>query len=797
MKRELLLAVMVAGALVVSAPLGAQDAGEERPADLAPEEIAEAEEEGKVRRKEEVTVVSASRVESRLVDAPATMSVVTTEALETTPAQNYGDLLRSVPGVNAVQTSARDINLTSRQSTSTLSNSQLVLVDGRSVYLDFFGLVLWDLVPNPNSNQVKQVEVVRGPASVVWGANAMTGVVNIITKSPRESEGFGFNLSAGLINRDGGSRQADGNGYSYGGSFFFADVINDSWSWKLSAGYLTVDPYSRPEGIVPESCHPLGAIPCRDGDGNATAGGFPLGGAPYPGDSPGLGNQFVNEGTSQPKFDLRFDQDLASGGRITYEGGYSGTSGIIHSGIGPFNIQDDSYMAYGRVRYQKGAMRFGGFYNTVDVRAPNLLQVDPDTLGPVVLSFNTPTFDIDFGNTSVIAGRHAVSYGGNYRRNNFDITLAPDAEDRNELGAYVQDEFFVDKFRLAAGIRADKFGNLDDVVFSPRVSVMFKPSADHSIRASYNRAFRSPSVINNYLDQDISNPDPVDLRSLKPFFPPPVAGMIPNEPFFLTVNNFGRTGLVQESIDAVELAYTGTIGGRTTVSLAVYQNDTDDNINFTVLLPNQEFPMGLPGLEFYSPSNPATGIGTETFSPIQLNPILMGALTQVPPPFGPVLLPYKVATYLNLGPIRNRGLEASISHRVNNDLTVFGNYSWQRTPEILDAADDQIRYPIAEVGIPPKNRFNAGISYNGARFIGDVTVNYAGEALWTDVLGAEFHGYTDAYTMLNATIGYRFAEGRLTVLLKGTNLTNEMIMQHVYGDILRRSIVAELSFFAR
>ena len=627
--------------------------------------------------------------------------------------------------MNAVQTSARDINLTSRQATSTLSNSQLVLVDGRSVYLDFFGLVLWDLVPNPNSHQVKQVEVVRGPASVVWGANALTGVVNIITKLPRETPGFGFNLNAGLINRDGGSREADGDGYSYGANFFYNGPINDTWSWRVNAGYLTVDPYSRPEGTVPVDCHPLGAIPCRDGDGNATDGGFPIGGAPYPGDSPGLGNQFVNRGTSQPKFDIRFDQELGNGGLVTYEGGYSGTSGIIHSGIGPFNIEDGSYMGFGRVRYQKGAMRFGGFYNTVDVTAPNLLQVDPETLGPVILNFNTPTFDVEFGNTSVVAGQHAVSYGGNYRRNNFDITLAPNAEDRNEFGAYIQDEFFVDKFRLAAGVRADKFGNLDDVVWSPRVSIMFKPTPDHSIRASYNRAFRSPSVINNFLDQDISNPDPTDLRPLAPFFPPPLASLIPPEPFFLTVNNFGSTGLVQESIDAFEVAYTGTVGGKTTLSLAVYQNDTDDNINFSVLLPNQEFPMGLPGLEFYSPTNPAQGIGTETFTPYTLNPILMGALAQVPPPFGPIPLPYKVATYLNLGPLRNRGLEASISHRVNNDLTIFGNYSWQDTPKILDAADDQIRYPIAEVGIPPENRFNAGISYNGARFIGDVSVNYA------------------------------------------------------------------------
>ncbi len=128
-------------------------------------------------------------------------------------------------------------------------------------------------------------------------------------------------------------------------------------------------------------------------------------------------------------------------------------------------------------------------------------------------------------------------------------------------------------------------------------------------------------------------------------------------------------------------------------------------------------------------------------------------------------------------------------------MTIFGNYSWQRTPEILDAGSDQIRYPTAEVGIPPENRFNVGISYNGPRFLGDVNVNYAGEALWTDVLGPEFHGYTDSYTMLNATFGVKFADGKATVFLKGTNLTNETIMQHVFGDILRRSVVVELSFY--
>ena len=70
------------------------------------------------------------------------------ETIQNSPATNIGDLLRAVPGVNVTQVSARDVNITTRGATSTLSTSQLALVDGRSVYLDFFGMVMWDLVPD-------------------------------------------------------------------------------------------------------------------------------------------------------------------------------------------------------------------------------------------------------------------------------------------------------------------------------------------------------------------------------------------------------------------------------------------------------------------------------------------------------------------------------------------------------------------------------------------------------------------------------------------------------------------------
>ena len=126
-----------------------------------------------------------------------------------------------------------------------------------------------------------------------------------------------------------------------------------------------------------------------------------------------------------------------------------------------------------------------------------------------------------------MASRHILSYGGNVRRNNFDITIAPTAEDRTELGAYFQDEIFWDKFRLSLGGRVDKFGNIEDPVFSPRVTAIFKPTPAHAFRASFNRAFRSPSVINNYLDVTIAQP--IDLSPFAAILglPPAARGLLP------------------------------------------------------------------------------------------------------------------------------------------------------------------------------------------------------------------------------------------------------------------------------
>ncbi len=737
----------------------------------------------------ETVVVSASKIESTLADAPVTMSVVSPATLTSAPSQSFGDILRNVPGVNVIQTSARDVNLSMRQGTSTLATSTLVLLDGRSIYLDFFGLVLWDLIPS-NPADIKQVEVVRGPASAVWGANALTGVVNILTKTPRENPSTSVSLSAGSFGTKGGSREGNSGHYNFGGGVSFAKAINDRWSTRISVGYINSDPYSRPTGRIPVIQDPRVSGTCSGVAGTANC----IGGAAYPVDSStgNPGTSFQNAGTKQPKFDVRLDQDMSNGARVSYSAGYSGTSGLIHTGIGPFNIQSGSYLSYGRVGYSKGAFKVAGFANLLDVDAPNLLLTDPATGKGVALNFKTQTYDFEIGHSKIVAERHVFSYGGNVRRNKFDITLAPGAEDRTEVGGYLQDEFFVNKFRFTVGGRVDKFGNIDKAVFSPRATAMYKPAADQSFRVSFNKAFRAPSAINNYLSQKIFAPvAPINLTPLRGLIPLLVPGptgqflasLVPTTPINLIVNNIGNPNLKEESVTAYEAAYTGTFNNKTTIGIAIYRNDTDNNINFTTITPSASFPTGGPGFDVYTADTSANCCAPSGI-PGPLYSFLLQAKILTP-------LPRTVSTYLNLGPLRQDGLELSIDHRFNNLWSFSANYSYQAKPKVLAAATGQIPYLTEELALPAKNRFNASVNWSYERFVGTVQANYQDKALWTDVLSSTYHGYTEAFTMINANFGVKWNHGKVVTSLKGTNLADKKIQQHVFGDILRRSVTFE------
>ncbi len=671
---------------------------------------------------QDTTVVSASKTEQQLLDAPATMTVLGQQALETAPSSNYADLMRSVPGVNVTQISARDINITSRAASSSLATSELAVVDGRSLYQDFFGFTMWDFMPM-NLDEIKQIEVIRGPASVVWGANALNGVVNVITKSPREMAGTIVTFGLGDF-----SRSVNDNGASQG-SLYYANVmhaapINDRWAYKVSVGGYWQDALARPTGLIP----------------NGTGTMYPA---------------FANSGTEQPKFDFRADYDSPDKVQaMSLSGGVSATSGMMESGLGPFSINPGATMSYGKFSYTRKAFKYQSFVNALDGDASNLVSLGPTGV-PVALSFKTQTIDNEVGDSMVIGTHQVVTYGGNFRFNHFNLTVAPSQTHRTEGGGYVQDEVLLtDHLRLVAGGRVDKFSSISAPAFSPRVAFVIEPNKNQTVRVSYNRAFRAPSMINDNLNVTITTPIPLNIFS-------PAFG---SSVFLVPTTAMGDPALKAEELDAYEVSYTAVVAKRTTLSAAGYYNHLENEILFTQ---TANWPASTPPPGW--PAGPIAWAGL----------IASEALPQA-------------YSYANLGTEINKGIELGADTSISRTFNVYGNYSFQAQPE-PNFPGFTAAAALAEVNLPAKNRFNVGAGFTNKQWLASLSASYSQKAFWQDVLDARYHGFTNAFTMVNASLGTKWDSGRYQATVKVTNLLNQQIQEHIFGDVFKRQVIGELT----
>src|SRR6266581_325342 len=154
-------------------------------------------------------VTSVSKRPERLMDSAAAVQVITSEDIRRSGATTLPDLLRLVPGVQVARVNSSTWAVGVRGFTSTLSRSLLVLIDGRSVYSPLFAGVYWD-VQDTSLNDIDRIEVIRGPGATLWGANAVNGVVNIITKSAGVTQGS-------YVSARGGTEERLGTAARYGG----------------------------------------------------------------------------------------------------------------------------------------------------------------------------------------------------------------------------------------------------------------------------------------------------------------------------------------------------------------------------------------------------------------------------------------------------------------------------------------------------------------------------------------------------------------------------------------------------
>ena len=149
-----------------------------------------------VRFLKEETVVTAARHEQPISQAPSNIYVITDEDIRHSGATDIPTLLRRIPGIEVIQMTGADFNVSARGDNQLSANKMLVLVDGRSIYDDEQGTVLWKAIPVTLA-EIKRIEVLKGPASALYGFNAFDGVVHIITKSPEEMRGATLQVGGG------------------------------------------------------------------------------------------------------------------------------------------------------------------------------------------------------------------------------------------------------------------------------------------------------------------------------------------------------------------------------------------------------------------------------------------------------------------------------------------------------------------------------------------------------------------------------------------------------------------------
>ena len=172
-----------------------------------------------------VKVTSVSKKAQALSDAPSAVYVISQEDLRRSGVTNIPEALRMAPGIDVARINASKWAITSRGFNGANANKLLVLIDGRAVYTPAFSGVYWD-AQDVLMEDVERIEVIRGPGATLWGANAVNGVINIITKRAEDTQG-------GLLTGGGGTLET-----GFGSARYGAKLTEDTYGRAYVKGFV-------------------------------------------------------------------------------------------------------------------------------------------------------------------------------------------------------------------------------------------------------------------------------------------------------------------------------------------------------------------------------------------------------------------------------------------------------------------------------------------------------------------------------------------------------------------------------
>ena len=411
--------------------------------------------------------VTASRRQEKVLDAPASIDVILAEDLARAVVPSTIMSLRTVTGLDMVQTGIDRNEVVLRGFSNVFSGATLVLTDYRDAGSPSIGVNLHNLMPNI-SVDLDRVEVVRGPGSALYGAGVDAGVIHYITKDAFTHPGATVSVSGG--------EQSQMNVQAR-----VARVLTDRIGVKVTGSYATAEDFAL------QSCDPS----------LLEASKFDQ--CPDPDDAVQL---FVDgeRDTDVNKYTIAGDLSfrLGTGTTLSLNGGVGVLKGAMLSGIG--TIQGDNY----RYSFAQARLSSENFFAQFFVNANHsgdsyVYGGDPVTERSREYVMQAQ-YDMQFG------ARQSLIMGMDFELTRPDtrgtvLGRNEDNDNINEYGVYAQSTTKVtNRVELTLALRGDYNNVVDKVQASPRVGLVVKPTPNSSFRATYNRSFSSPSATSNWLD---------------------------------------------------------------------------------------------------------------------------------------------------------------------------------------------------------------------------------------------------------------------------------------------------------
>lgn len=390
-------------------------------------------------------VTSVSKKKEKLSRAAAAVYVITQEDIENSGATNIPDLLRMVPGLDVAQIDANVWAISARGFGSEFADKMLVLIDGRTVYDPLFSGVLWNMQDLPLED-IERIEVIRGPGATVWGSNAVNGVINIITKSSKETKGALVTTGAGTAQGAFGTAQ-------YGGAL------------GRHATYRVYGKYFNRNSFV-------------DSSGDHTADDWHMG-----------------------RIGFRSDWDLSPKNSLMFEGsGFTGSAGGNWKGL--LSVAPFDFGSFNDVTGLNGQNILARWDHKVSDRSHVSVQVyfERSQLYNTSLSYRRNTADFEFQHHIELGKRNDVVWGFGYRYMTFvtaggsRIAFDPPRLDTQLYNTFIQDEITLlpDRLWLTLGSKLEH-NYFTGFEVEPSIRLLWQPTARQSIWTAVSRATRTPS----------------------------------------------------------------------------------------------------------------------------------------------------------------------------------------------------------------------------------------------------------------------------------------------------------------